>query len=156
MILNQNQAVMPLVSMIILLMVLLPSNINAFSSAPSHSLARRWTSHSTLPPINAATLDQTDPPDNSSIYSIATHNINLSEPSLSSQATIIISTPNETIMPPTVDTIQSQFFNKNAIINISVVLLAVGIVLERIFSVDAGITHGFLASETAKHIALAN
>ncbi|KAL7526893.1 hypothetical protein ACHAXR_001698 [Thalassiosira sp. AJA248-18] len=59
---------------------------------------------------------------------------------------------------PITDSIQSRSLdiNKDAIINTSIFLFALGIVLERILSVDIGITRGWTPAEIAEGVLLDN
>lgn len=131
-----------------LLLLALPFGCEAFSS--SAPLLSRWPS-ATPTVRHAATLDNNASeapelrPDQSPspVGTIPTPG-----------AAAIASDVTPMLLPT--DAIQSRSLDRDAIINSSVILLAMGIVLEHVLSVDVGITRGWTATEIAERVPIDN
>jgi len=126
-----------------LLLLTLPFGSEAFSSS-SPFLSTRPNVTPTV--RHAATLES-----NASEAS----ELRPANPSPSPVATAVIASDATSSSLPA-DAIQSRSLDRDAIINSSVLLLAVGIVLEHVLSVDVGITRGWTAAEIAERVPIDN
>mmetsp|Transcript_16933 Transcript_16933/g.27512 ORF Transcript_16933/g.27512 Transcript_16933/m.27512 type:complete len:349 (+) Transcript_16933:314-1360(+) len=144
----------------LLFLAYMPSNIEAFSSAP-YSLSRRRTpcSPSTIQAATLENITEEEPAESPFLPTAsAADGVLLLEP-LSQHVNSIITSSESlftSITDVTTNAIQSRSFDKDAIINYSVFIITIAIVLEHIFSVDIGITRGFTPIEIAERIALDN
>lgn len=121
-----------------LLLLALPTNNDAFSSvAPLMAQRGRMS----ISPFHAATLENADAPEPFFL-------------SLSSTSDAMNMMPE--LNPAAIAPSESLDLDRDTIINSSIILLAVGIVLERILSVDVGITQGLTPTEIAEGILLEN
>eukprot|EP00579_Thalassiosira_antarctica_P001880 CAMPEP_0201870818 /NCGR_PEP_ID=MMETSP0902-20130614/3875_1 /ASSEMBLY_ACC=CAM_ASM_000551 /TAXON_ID=420261 /ORGANISM="Thalassiosira antarctica, Strain CCMP982" /LENGTH=172 /DNA_ID=CAMNT_0048396599 /DNA_START=253 /DNA_END=768 /DNA_ORIENTATION=+ len=143
----------------LLFLAYMPSNIEAFSSAP-YSLSRRRTpcSPSTIQAATLENITEEEPAESPFLPTAsAADGVLLLEPSSLANSIISLSeSPVTSVTDVTTNAIQSRSFDKDAIINYSVFIITIAIVLEHIFSVDIGITRGFTPIEIAERILLGN